>query len=164
MKPEDKVIKSFSNADLNELIRATLVKGASFRVKALGLSMSPFIKNEDILTISPFDYSDAFGKVVAFEIPKRNKLIVHRIVKVNKESFTIKGDNILTIDGIISRDGILGVVTKVEREGKRIFLGLGADRVLIAFLSRKGLFPFIFFLWRIIPYHIRKFIKCVIHL
>ena len=162
MKP-DKVEKAFSNAELNELIRATLSKRASFRMKATGFSMSPFIQNEDILTISPLTHSLSSGEVVAFDIPKRNKLIVHRIVEIRNSSFVIKGDNVESIDGVIPGECILGIITKVERGDRRIYFGLGLERVIIAFLSKKGALPFVYFFWRLVPNHIRKFIKCKIH-
>jgi hypothetical protein len=48
----DKSKVSFSNEELVGIIQSTLSKGAVSRMKAMGASMTPFIRNEDILTIS----------------------------------------------------------------------------------------------------------------
>ena len=45
----------------------------------------------------------------------------------------------------------MGRVTRVERNGKEIFFGLGPERFLIAFLTRRGLlFPLLYPLWRMV--------------
>ena len=42
-------------------------------------------------------------------------------------------------ENIVSLPGILGRVTRIERAGRRVRLGLGPERALIAVLSRRGL-------------------------
>lgn len=102
--------------------------------------MSPFIKDGDEVTISPlFGSSPGFGNVIAFVHPGTGKLIVHRVVRVLGEAYIVKGENALEIDGLIKKENILGVVTRVERKGKRVFFGSGPGRFLIGFLTRKNL-------------------------
>ncbi len=150
---------SLSGATLAELTEATLAKGASFRFKAKGCSMSPFIKDDDVITISPAPGSSlGFGKPAAFINPKTGKFAVHRIVGGQKDRYLLKGDNAPHADGLITRENILGIVTKVERCGKSTSLGLGPERRLIAFLSRSGFLNLIFWCWRIIPHFLRKFL------
>lgn len=128
-----------SGSSLIELIQSVLSKGASFRFCARGLSMHPFIRHDDIVTIAPFhNTSPRPGDVVAFSSPKTNKLIIHRIVKRRGDCFLIKGDNLTNFDGFIPRSNILGRITKVERKGKTVILGLGIERFLISLLSRRG--------------------------
>ncbi len=101
--------------------------------------MHPFIRNEDIVTITLFrNASPRPGDVVAFTYPRINKLIVHRIVKKKGDYFLIKGDNLPNSDGFIHRSNILGRVIKVERNGKPVLIGLGIERFLISFFSRRG--------------------------
>jgi hypothetical protein len=58
--------------------------------------------------------------------------------------YLIKGDNALEPDGVISKDNILGYVTRVQRNGRNIFAGLGPERYIVALLSRRTLiFPFL---------------------
>ena len=107
--------------------------------------MSPFIKNGDVITLSPlFDTSLRVGDVAAFIQPGTGKLVVHRIVGKRNDSFLMKGDNISDVDGFIPEAKILGCVTTVERDGKSVFLGLGPERILIALLTRWGQLPDLF--------------------
>lgn len=146
MKPNE---VSFSSTSLIELIQSTLAKNSSFRFKVTGYSMSPFIKDSDIVTISSLSPA-ALGKITAFIHPGNKKLIIHRIIGQNKGYFILKGDRIAEIDGLIPRKNILGCVTRIERNNRDARLGLGAERLLIAFLSKNGFLPFIFYCGRLI--------------
>ena len=128
---------SIAGKDLVEILRDVLSKGVPFRLQAPGFSMSPFIKNGDIVTVTPLpDGSPRIGDVVAFIRPGAEKLIVHRVVWKKNGCFVIKGDNAPDTDGLIPGTNILGCVKKIERRGKKIIFGLGPERFLIAFLSR----------------------------
>ena len=104
--------------------------------------MAPFIRNGDIICISPIANNDpSIGEVVAFTQPETNKLIVHRIIGKQSTSYIIQGDNAPECpDSAITRENILGRVTSIEREGKRLSLGLGPERYLIAYTSRTSWF------------------------
>jgi hypothetical protein len=72
---------TISNRALSELLQAVLDKGMPFRFRAPGFSMSPFIRDGDVITISRLSGdSPGQGTVVAFSQPKTGKLIVHRVV------------------------------------------------------------------------------------
>jgi hypothetical protein len=136
---------------LPELVNEVLSKGVECRLQVKGYSMSPFIKDSDVVTISPMsDSSPGFGEVIAFIHPKTDKLIIHRVVWKSRNAYLLKGESALESDGLIKKESILGLVTKVERKGKRIFLGLGPERFLIALLTRKNLLlPVLRPVWRI---------------
>jgi len=141
---EDQIL--LSGTALGALMRDVLARGKVFRFRAKGSSMSPFILNGDLISISPlFNTPPAIGEVVAFVDTGWGKLVVHRIVSKTKAGYLIKGDNqIESTDGIIPLENILGRLTAVEREGKGIRLGFGPEKSLIAFLSRKALLkPFL---------------------
>jgi hypothetical protein len=131
---------SVSGPALAELLRATLAKGMPLRFLAKGFSMDPFIRDDDAITVWPLgDPSPGLGDVVAFIQERSERLVVHRVIRVNGSSYVIKGDNSDGADGIIPRTNILGWVKEVERNEKRVCLGFGLERFLIAFLSRTGL-------------------------
>lgn len=110
---------SISGKILLELIQAVHEKGASFRFKATGNSMTPSIQNQDIITVSPLAGAPPFpGEVVAFHHPENNKLVLHRVVKIKKNSFFIKADRQNVLDAEILLENIMGVVTRVERGEK----------------------------------------------
>jgi len=101
--------------------------------------MSPFIRDGDVVTVSPCPRDTmGLGDVVAFVQPCSGRLAVHRVVGRGRDSWRIRGDNTPEADGWIGHDDILGRVTRVERAGKRVRLGLGPERVLIALFSRRG--------------------------
>ena len=151
---------SLSNKALVELMRATLSRGASLRIKVNGSSMSPFIKNSDVVTISALqDSRPDLGKVAVFINPCTNKLVIHRIVGRSNGSYLIKGDNTLNADGLVSQENILGCVTRIERNGKQIYFGLHQGKTAIALLSRISLWHSIFCCWRVIPQALRNAVK-----
>jgi hypothetical protein len=151
---------SLSNKGLLELMQATLVKGACFRIKVNGFSMSPFIKDSDVVTVSALkDSHPGLGKVTAFINPRTNKLVIHRILGRSNGSYLIKGDNALCADGLVPEENILGCVTKIERNGRQIYFGLHKGRAAIALFSRIGLWRLVFYCWRVIPLAIRNAVK-----
>lgn len=145
--------KSLSGQAVLELLQAVLDRGVPFRFYAKGQSMDPFIRNGDIITISPFSGAiPRIGDIVAFVHPESGKLIVHRVIRKMDESFLTRGDGLQHSDGTIPMTNIIGFVAKVERNGRKVVFGLGLERLLIAFLSRK---QFIVPIWEVV----RKFIR-----
>jgi signal peptidase I len=161
-RPEFSIVKgselSLSGPALVQLLRAVLGKGAPARFRAKGFSMSPFIKNEDVVTISPLQHKrPGLGDIIAFVHPETEGLCIHRIVRKKDGVYVTKGDNISEADESVPRDNILGFVTRVERDGKEVFLGLGPERFLIAFLGRRGLLlPLILPVWRLVRLFIKR--------
>jgi signal peptidase I len=123
-----------------ELMRGVLARGASFRFQAKGSSMTPFILDGDLITVVPLQNSSPkTGDVVAFMSPKDERLIVHRIVAREKKGFIIMGDGVGSKDIMsVTKDHILGRVKKIERNNHQVKVGLGPERVIIAWFSKKG--------------------------
>jgi len=129
-----------SGTTLGLLIKDVIGKERPFRFQARGFSMSPFIKDEDLITIFPSsDRSPRLGDVVAYLQQESQKLIVHRIIGRKGKGCCTKGDSMDSPDGWIPRDKILGRVGRVERKGKLVSLGMGPERVAVAILSRISL-------------------------
>jgi len=147
---------SISREELANLLQAVHQKGAEFRFRATGKSMNPTILNNDILTLSPLRGISPFpGEVVAFRHPRTENLIIHRIIKADKNGFTIKGDCLRISDSNIPLENIIGVVTRVERKGKSIFW---PNRFHHPFPAR------IYFRFKLIYLKIRRRIKDLFHL
>lgn len=130
-----------SSEPLIELMRAVLARGVPFRFRARGCSMTPFIRDGDIITVGPLGHSlPAVGEVVAFVHPHMHSLVVHRVVARTSHGCIVQADHLSGPgDGLIDQTHILGRVQQVQRNGRNIWLGLGPERYLIAFLSRAGL-------------------------
>lgn len=90
----------------------------------VGVSMMPLIReNRDVMVIEKLSDSPKKLDAVLFKrdgFTGRGKYIVHRIVKIRKDGkYFIAGDN--CFDGeIVDKDHILGILTAVVRDGKKI--------------------------------------------
>lgn len=129
--------KPLSGLALLELARAVLGRGVPFRFQARGFSMTPFIRDGDVITISPLQRDRVgVGEIVAFIRPGESRLVVHRVVATRRSVVAIQGDSDPQYtDENISISNIIGSVTRIERNGKDIWLGLGMERSFIAWLS-----------------------------
>lgn len=162
MKPNE---ISFSSQALIELIEPVLSKGACFRFQVKGFSMTPFIRDNDLVIISPIHNSSiGFGQPAAFRNLRSGKLTIHRVLGKNNNTYLIKGDINFEIDGFIPKKNILGIITGIERRGRRIRLGFGPERFIIGFLSRLKILPICFWCWMLFPFPARRLIKCAMRL
>ncbi|HEX7501987.1 MAG TPA: signal peptidase I [Acidobacteriota bacterium] len=113
---------SLSAPVVMELIEAVHEKGASFRFQAKGYSMTPAIRDGDVITVSPLkDAMPRRGDVVAFRHPDRPQLLVHRVLHAREKKYYIKGDNTPEGDGWVPAENILGLISNVERLGHTRF-------------------------------------------
>jgi signal peptidase I len=113
---------SLSAPVIMELIEAVHERGASFRFQARGFSMTPAIRDGDVITVSPLnDLMPRRGDVVAFRHPERPQMLVHRVLHAQDKKYFIKGDNGSEADGWVPAENILGLITRVERRGKARF-------------------------------------------
>ncbi len=128
-----------SNLGQLELIKGMMERGVPLRTMVRGFSMQPFIRDGDILTISPFDGKEALpGDVVAFVQPESRKLAIHRVISRDNSGLLIRGDNCPHADGTVMPEKILGYVTRIERCGRDVRVGLGFSGILISMLNRGG--------------------------
>jgi hypothetical protein len=140
-----------SGEALPELMRAVLARGLPFRFRARGWSMAPTIRDGDVITVAPLRRArPGVGRVVAFVRPGEGKLVVHRVVARRRGGSIMRGDSVRgdgvggdsvreDADGPIPAENVLGEVTRVEREGRAVRLGLGPERYVLAWLSRARL-------------------------
>lgn len=151
-----------SGQSLATLVQATLAKGSCLRFTVKGFSMLPFIRDSDVVTISPLrNVSLISGRVIAFINPQTAKLVIHRLLGRYNGCYRVKGDSVFSADGLIPRENILGYITKIERNGRNVSFGLGPERCIIAFLS-KTVFPLVLRCWSVMPPAIRSTVKCLI--
>jgi ribosomal protein S18 acetylase RimI-like enzyme len=143
--PESSFVRTGGELRLNnlgqlELLRGMAGRGKPLRTRVRGFSMSPFILNGDIITIAPLNGRvPEVGEVVAFTLPESGRLAVHRIITAAGGGWLMSGDNSPEPDGVIGRERMIGHVTAVERNGRLMRLGLGAERRLVAWMVRHGL-------------------------
>jgi Peptidase S24-like len=126
-------VHSLSGPELRELLRSVLARGVAFRFRARGFSMHPFIRDGDVVTVSPGGLEGVrVGAVLAFAGPVNGKLTVHRVVARRDGGYLMRGDNAEVTDGWVAAADVFGRVSRVERAGRALRIGLGPEGRLIA--------------------------------
>ena len=119
------------------LLGAALARGQCVRMTVSGRSMWPFIRDGDLVEIAPVPPSLSSGAVVLVHLPDE-RYPLHRLVAQCDSGWLLRGDNRGTPDGIVRREHLLGVATRVERNGRAVGLPLGRTGRWIGWLSGRG--------------------------
>ncbi len=137
-------VLALSGVALQQFLAAVLERSVPFRFTARGYSMHPFIRDADVITVSPLGgRAPRVGEVVAVR-SGADRLVVHRVVAAGDPrrdlaaGYVIRGDNCPKSDGRVPPEAVLGVVTRVERAGRRKLLGIGPEAAVLARLSHAG--------------------------
>ena len=107
--------------DLMPLIVERLSAGQSVEFMPRGISMRPLLREgRDSVVLSSCQ-----GRLKKFDIPlyrRRNGgYVLHRVVKVEDNSYTLIGDNQYIYEPSVTDSQIIAVVTAVRRGGRLIF-------------------------------------------
>lgn len=122
------------------LISAVHERGCPIKFRVNGISMFPFIRDNDLITIVPtVSNKVSTGDVIAHMERETAALLVHRVIRRQKEIFYIKGDNLGLPDAPVSGKDILGKIAAIDRNGRPVRFSLGPEKKIIAALSRIGL-------------------------
>ena len=110
------------------------------KIKGYGTSMSPFIKSGDTLFIKPLNEGNTIkaGDIVAALNTSKERIIVHRVIRLKNSLVQIKGDNRPGDDGWFQRERIIGIVTAVQSRAGKKFCCKRWQNLSIAFLSKTG--------------------------
>jgi hypothetical protein len=129
-------VQALSAEALADLMPAVLARGVPFRFEARGVSMWPFIRDADVVTVAQVVRRPRLGDVVAARAPGGRRIVVHRVVALGRDACLIRADNCEREDGDVPYPDVLGVVTRVDRGSQHIRFGLGPERMAITLLSR----------------------------
>lgn len=127
-----------------KLGREILKKGKSIRFQVRGWSMRPFIRDGDVIFVSPIENSSfKTGDVVLYST-EGNKVIVHRIIKKDKKdgrmTLLVKGDATSGFADKVDVKNVLGKVTAVERDGRKKRIDTKLSHLIGIFIA--GVSPF----------------------
>lgn len=87
----------------------------------VGRSMRPFLRSqEDLVIICRKDVARYSKYDTVLYRRSSGKYVLHRIVKVCPDSYTMCGDNCSDLEPGITHDQILGVLTGVIRNGEQV--------------------------------------------
>ncbi len=108
-----------NNFNFDEAKKALAEKGV-FESFTTGTSMKPLFKtHRDIITVKPLDRPIKKNDVVLYKSERNEKLILHRVIKVNKDgSLVIRGDNTYNNETDVKPEDIVGVLVSFYRNGK----------------------------------------------
>ena len=97
-----------------DLVAGLLGRGVRARFVARGRSMSPAIRDGDVVTVEAVAGALQIGDVVAVHEPRSNRLLVHRLVERTPAGWRTKGDALPRPDGVVPDENVLGCVVHVE--------------------------------------------------
>lgn len=138
MKKKELII---NHDDFLSLSTEITQRGMSFIFVARGGSMSPFIKDGDMVLIEPFKGSPETGEILLIRTPE-GRALLHRVISVEKDGVTTRGDATCQPDGTFGVESIVGRAVRVEGRGynfhlKRPFSYLIAKRIFYSPLLSK---------------------------
>lgn len=96
------------NNDLkNKILLAQIKAKHRINITVTGVSMNPVLFEDDIITVEAVE-NYTIGDVLVFTY-KYNDLLVHRLLKIENDTYFCKGDNALRLEDI-KKDQIIGKV------------------------------------------------------
>ncbi len=117
----------------------------------VGMSMRPFLRSgQDLMVIEARKTPRSQVRDVVLYRRDSGKYVLHRIMQVRRKDYVLCGDNCWQLEPGIRDDQILGVLTAVIRDGKKIAVNQRGYRVKV------------FFWWLLYP--LRAFVLWVRHL
>jgi signal peptidase I len=121
-------------ADFAELSAEILGAGKALRFRARGDSMSPLVRDGDVLLVRPVDMAAVRVGDLVLCSSEGGRVVVHRVIRreVNQEGhwFTVQGDAVARPDGLIPGAQVYGRVVAIERGAARIELHRPVTRTL----------------------------------
>jgi hypothetical protein len=117
-------------ATAQDRIRALLTDGAAVTFQAGGPSMTPTIRDGDLVEIAPVKPADIqVGHILLFE--QHGRLLLHRCVRICRQNsaFIVVADAALTGTDTIPADCVLGVALQQMRTTKRTHLATPVARI-----------------------------------
>jgi signal peptidase I len=79
------------------LVAGTVATGRAAFVATHGVSMNPIYYQGDLVVVAKAD-SYHLGQIVAYRVPAKGLVVLHRIIGENASGFVMKGDNNQSID------------------------------------------------------------------
>jgi len=142
--PEKSEILNLKKEDFTSLAQDVLGRGKTLRFKAKGGSMSPFIRNGDIVKVVPFEGNINLGDVVFYRSSYGNA-IIHRVIRKDKKRLITKGDSVASSDQPVLSKQVMGRVVSIEKNGWNIRLDRPMGRLLNVFLATISPFSFLIY-------------------
>ncbi len=135
--PEKTKILNLKREDFTFITQKVLNREKSLRFKAKGESMRPFIRNGDILEITPVNTEEIrLGDVIFYHVGKRRMVahrVIEKIIQNHKPIFLTKGDSNTGEEEKVHLEQVVGRVKAIERKGRKIRINEGLNRLMYIF-------------------------------
>lgn len=106
--------------DIEPIIKETLDMGKMFKISPNGISMMPLIvQGRDSVYIKKPEGRLKKYDIAFFRRPS-GEYILHRVVKVKKDSYVMRGDRQFVSEPGVSDENILGVVCRLKINGRTV--------------------------------------------
>ncbi|MFQ6066726.1 MAG: S24/S26 family peptidase [bacterium] len=140
--PQKKEILDLKRDDFAFITQEVLSRGRVLRFRTKGGSMSPFIRNEDVVEVVPLKGKINLGDVVLYR-SSYGKMVIHRVIRRRKESIITKGDSVPSSDQPVLSEQVLAQVVSVEKNGWRIRLDTPMGRLINILFATISPFSFL---------------------
>lgn len=111
------------HCNLNEMegmIRRVLAEGGSFEFYPRGTSMLPFIREgRDKVLLKALPSQLKKYQIVLYK-RENGAFVLHRIIRVKRDTYTMRGDHQFVSEAGIHREQMIGIVSTVITPEKRI--------------------------------------------
>ena len=108
---------TLSLKEMSPVIEEILSSGGKVRIVASGNSMEPVINDgQDTVVLQGIGKKLQKNDIVLFK-RKNGKLVLHRIIAVDVDSVTLRGDNQWTME-TVDKSAVIGILESIERDGK----------------------------------------------
>ena len=110
----------FFMKDLEPLIIETVQKGYTFPMFPKGSSMLPlFREGEDSVILSALPEKINAGDIILYK-RENEQYVLHRVMKVKKDTFVMCGDNQAVFEKGITRENMIALASGMIRDGEEI--------------------------------------------
>lgn len=126
--------------DVYEIIKIAFDNNQPAIFKVRGMSMFPLLRDKrDSVKLEPIKENPKKRDIILYK-RDNGQFVLHRIIKVQDDVYTLVGDNQHVKEYPIRRDQVLGVVTSIVRKGKEIDLNKSFFYKLYSFFWCLNLF------------------------
>ena len=102
-----------------EEIRKLISEGKTVTLTVKGNSMNPFMVHlRDQLTLGPWKKEDLRVGTVALVCDIYGNYLIHRIIKVDKDTVTLLGDGNIIQTETAAKNNIIGIMHAIHRKGR----------------------------------------------
>jgi len=115
--------------DFASITQEVRSRGRALRFRAKGGSMSPFIRNGDVVEVVPVKGKINLGDIILYR-PSYGNPTVHRVIQRSKENIITKGDSVSSSDQPLLSRHVLGRVVTIEKNGWHLRLNTPMGRLL----------------------------------